>query len=431
MKRIIFSFFLLFLSIACDRDATEITNTSNFDELSLNEIVKDYNSRLNDNSNARTSHDKREKTLKRLIKWEQYIPVIKNGEQRIVVPFTLEEEIYTNWMDGRVIPYGSLTSLVVLKANDKYDYEVVTKYPDSDWLLGKSRKFTGQILVEDINGNFVKGYDYKNGEIRPVSKGSSKAKATYEKVCSYIDWYTCGSAGGVFYGCNFNYTEEVGCVELQDQDHDKFSKLDGKWYPNFGGYGGFYNTVQYIGAPLGPGQRLCKSSFIYSGSQSGSFFITNMSGLRFEDGVNVNQNNKLMVFSIANSITDFKMKSSPAVDYFGQGYTSYQYLMEIFPALFVSKDIKSVTVGGQKVWQFSAYAVKEISAAAAEVASVGTRLAVPGCAMPGNLATWEEYEEQATNTIRSFMPGSKIYRGFVGANNGSTNSQAIYGTSCQ
>ncbi|MCE6989633.1 hypothetical protein [Dyadobacter sp. CY323] len=156
-----------------------------------------------------------------------------------------------------------------------------------------------------------------------------------------------------------------------------------------------------------------------------------MSGLRFEDGSNINQCNKLMVFSLSNGITDFKMNSVPAVDYLGQGYTCYQYLRELFPDLFASNDIKSVTVGGQKVWQFSSHAVTAISSVAAEVASVGTRLAVPGSAMPGNLATWEEYEEQATNIIRSFMPGSKIYRGFVGAGNGSTNSQATYGASCR
>ncbi|MCE6989634.1 hypothetical protein [Dyadobacter sp. CY323] len=235
MKNFFLSILLLVTSIACEYNSNDIFTKPGINEFGVNEIIKDYNFKLNSNKWARTTKDKREKTLNRLVRWDQYISVLKDKEQRIVVPFTLEEEIFTNWMDGKVIPYSSLTSLVVSKKNGEYNYEVVTKYPDEDWLKRKSTKFSGQIIVEDINGEFIKGYEYKKNEIQPIVKTLKNERTTYEKVCSYINWYTCVSSNGVFYGCNFNYTEEIGCIELQDQDHDKFSVLDGKWYPNFGG----------------------------------------------------------------------------------------------------------------------------------------------------------------------------------------------------
>ena len=159
----------------------------------------------------------------------------------MIIPFRLEDELFEKMPDGQMIAYSDLTWFVVSKTNNKYEYEIVTRYPDLDWQQGKSNSFTGTIIVEDINGDFIKGYAYKGSEIRKVTRGLANGR-TQERVCNYIDHYSCGSRGNISYGCTLDRTEELGCTEVQDLDHDKFDYLDGKWYPNFSGCQVCYGT---------------------------------------------------------------------------------------------------------------------------------------------------------------------------------------------
>ena len=233
-----------------------------------------------------------------------------------------------------------------------------------------------------------------------------------ERICTYKDWYTCYSPDGAQYSCVYNYTEEIGCIDVQDIDHDKFVVLDGKWYPKTGVPSDFYTSVGYIPtAPgdTGPGQRLCASTFNFQGSFTSASYNTNVSGMQFEDGYNVNRDNRGMIFSINNGVTDASMNQSPFPDVLMQGKTSAQYLREVFPSLFANNEIRTTYVDGVKVWQFTPFAVSKICGTTSNLATMVVNLKVPGSALPGNVQTWEDFQEIATNFIKSFIPGSRIY----------------------
>ncbi|MDQ1086405.1 hypothetical protein [Siphonobacter sp. SORGH_AS_1065] len=99
------------------------------------------------------------KTLDKRIYWKDaYFQKIES-EWKMIVPFTLQEEIYYKSANGLNFAYSNISFLTVMKKNGNYIYEIVTKIPDEDYLnWEEGKKFSGTIFVEDIYGNFIKGF---------------------------------------------------------------------------------------------------------------------------------------------------------------------------------------------------------------------------------------------------------------------------------
>lgn len=94
----------------------------------------------------------------------------------------------------------------------KMQTEVVTWMPGDDYWDDKNRSkkaFIGTVLVDDWQGNFLKGYRYsKDGKIQSViSTAMKKTGMSASSVmvdCITTDWYTCGGDW-----CTYNYTETI------------------------------------------------------------------------------------------------------------------------------------------------------------------------------------------------------------------------------
>ncbi|WP_254561813.1 hypothetical protein [Dyadobacter diqingensis] len=435
MKKILILLAFLFFSISCqNKDEKIIDNATSRNDFDISQVKSGYeNEMLITSKNARkTAGDKSESTTKRKLDWSKSYTQTLGGIKRLIVPFTLEQEIYLKRADSSVVAYSETTWFTVSKKNDKYVYEIVTKIPDRDWLEGKTERYSGQVIVEDVQGNFLRGYYAKNGWLRDILKGDAKAR-TNETVCAWTQWFTCVSFGTSWMMCTFTHNSDVSCIEKEDEDHGIgfYQGPDGNWLgglgecvvcPNSGS-----STYQPTDESPRPGDNICKGTFPFSGDKTGSFYLLNVTGLTFENGATANVKNN-MVYSLTNGITDAAMNTSPAFDYFGQSKKPIQYVAEVFPDLFVSRDISSAIVGGTKVWQFTPKAARAIATYATGLAGIGVRGEVPYAATPGNTAAWAAFEAQSTNIIRSLMPGSRIYQGY--AANGAT-APAIYAPNCQ
>ena len=90
------------------------------------------------------------KTSKKKLRWNQYSGTIKDNSPVLIIPFSLEDDISIKIADGIYAPYTSLTNFLVFQKDGKYQYEVVTRIPDMDWVQGEVKEFSGTVIVEDI-----------------------------------------------------------------------------------------------------------------------------------------------------------------------------------------------------------------------------------------------------------------------------------------
>jgi hypothetical protein len=231
---------LIFAATACDKHL-EVENSpgSNGIELSnIGDIKKDYEAKLNKSNGFRGGQKRKEKIKGKILKWDKSYTIKKGNEQKIVVPFKLKDEIYTKLADSTLAAYSDIATFIVSGKKGEYTYEIATKFPDAEWLNDQSKPFSGKIIVEDINGNFVKGYRYKGNEIIPLTvseSGAGQRTTAFVMICDVTDWYTCSYTGGQLIGCEWDREELTNCeVEYDDWKQDKFSVYeDGTWYPNF------------------------------------------------------------------------------------------------------------------------------------------------------------------------------------------------------
>lgn len=240
-KKFLLLILSLFTVIACDNrlDVKNSFENEKIDLSSISDVRKDYEEKISKPNNLRGGKKRKEKVKDKLLQWDKSYTIGEGNKQRIVVPFTLKDEIYTKLPDSTVVPYSSISSFLVSGKKGAYTYEIATQLPDLEWLKNKSKPFTGKIVIEDINGNFVKGYRYKSGgEIIPLTSTESdenQRTSAIVMMCDITDWYTCVFVDGYMVGCSYDRTDYTNCEQdYDDWKQDKFSvNEDGQWYPNW------------------------------------------------------------------------------------------------------------------------------------------------------------------------------------------------------
>jgi hypothetical protein len=139
--------------------------------------------------------------------------------------------------------WAMLSSLIVSKKKGVVVSEVVTILPDDGFYSQpskrRSKKFSGLIYISDLDGNYLKGYQYKDGKaigtifLNEVPNRSARV----QKYCivGWIDHYYYGSGGGQIFGPTYSYSEPIyGWVEdnYADNGGDYLSSV------GWGGVGG-------------------------------------------------------------------------------------------------------------------------------------------------------------------------------------------------
>jgi len=198
--------------------------------------------------------------LPKMALWDKAYIQTTSIRKTVRVPVAVQEPLYIKRDSGSVsISASSFTSLLLYKdAFDQWHAEVMTSIPDDDCLRQPAgRRFTGKIMVEDWQGNYLKGFLFKKDttidlpssrifrrkvpanqdqedqdEKPPNSTGDplpQRAPASIERFqqgaapvetfrmapaapisdnCDETDWYACSSIGDGPTSCEYEYTTE-------------------------------------------------------------------------------------------------------------------------------------------------------------------------------------------------------------------------------
>lgn len=217
MKAKIYLVLLIALFLGCKNPAVVLESSTPpvSVDFSISEAQAAYNAELSDNRAEKGRKNKSEKTSKRKVRWEEAEERYRNdGSKTLMVPFTLDEDVYIKLDDSLMVPYSDLTELRASKVNGKYEFEVVTEIPDKECIRGNpDLSFSGWVFVEDINGNLKETTYTKNGKVAYGTRVEPGARAA-TAVClmgDKIDWYSCPVVDGhvIYHSCQFMYTEDV------------------------------------------------------------------------------------------------------------------------------------------------------------------------------------------------------------------------------
>lgn len=216
---------------SCNRQELAPVATSVDTDLSVSNVKAAYDNEMSIvNESFRKGKSKKEKTIKKRIDWDGSYFRTLGTKRRLVIPFHLEEEIYVKLADSSKVSYSKASLIVASTHKGKVNFEVVSLLPDTEFLQQKDRKFSGNIIVENLAGDFIAGYSKSKSSRKAITQNKGNMRTT--NYCTYFDWYTCASVGGQMIGCYYDYTETY-CDEVDDEDQGSFSILAGQGSDGF------------------------------------------------------------------------------------------------------------------------------------------------------------------------------------------------------
>lgn len=198
-----------------DHDALEGVSKK-VNDFELAAVRSNYDKLIEIDVASKTKKDKREKSKKKRLNWDNAYTFKIEGEDKLIVPFALEEDFYYKNPDSTVASFSENTFFVVTKHGKDYDYEVVTRYPDMKWLNRRERgTYSGTVIVEDVNGNFLKGYKYDEGKVTHEVFKQSEGGRTSWMDCYQITYYSCAYVPeiGWYADCQWMYND-FQCFEV-------------------------------------------------------------------------------------------------------------------------------------------------------------------------------------------------------------------------
>lgn len=210
----IFTVLTLIIAIhACKAPTDELNNTRESLHSAAFEIAKiklDYEIEMSKVINLKTTgKDKREKTLKRKLRWDESYSVNTLNGEKIIVPFSLEDELFFMDRYGNRSSYSSSTFFLVSKKGNKNDFELATYISDvPDDPTKITRYWSGQIVIENAQGDFKAAYKVENGTI--VAEGFndiSNGRISYMD-CRQVEYWSCAWVPSIGYyaPCVYMYT---------------------------------------------------------------------------------------------------------------------------------------------------------------------------------------------------------------------------------
>lgn len=144
--------------------------------------------------------------------WEgAYISSKDENKVSLIVPLKYKHNINVkNNNDNQTLESSSYMSITIGKINS---IEVITIIPGK-YLINNSLKISDLLIKEDIGGNVIDRYAFKDNKLYKFSNSStikqSAINSSYSGECLKIHWYICDRVDGVMINCEYLYTEEVG-----------------------------------------------------------------------------------------------------------------------------------------------------------------------------------------------------------------------------
>jgi hypothetical protein len=152
------------------------------------------------------------KKFPKSIDWQKAVCVTGSVGKIVVLPIESPDTIAVK-VGEYDLPLNKLRRLFIYTDKKGVKHmEVVTRIPDQEYLKSPNgSKFSGSVVVEDWKGDFIKGYSYRNGEVKRLSAPTfyeNQAKATLAKKTN--EWLTVE----IPYGhCAYMKGELIGCVQ--------------------------------------------------------------------------------------------------------------------------------------------------------------------------------------------------------------------------
>jgi len=181
----------------------------------------------------------------------------------IVVPIQVAEPLSVQ-IGGQSLTANQVTWLFLYREpSGAWHVEVITRIPGAGNTASLTVSNPGtsaavsvplpaKVRVENWQGNFLKGYLYAGDSIVPLFSSSTYKRSAAAKPatktpslealeleCSVTDWYACSSVGGVYMGCEYEYsTEECRAVGGEEGGGGEAGAPSGSDYGAVGGGGG-------------------------------------------------------------------------------------------------------------------------------------------------------------------------------------------------
>lgn len=205
-------------------------------EFDMTEVIDSYKKEMSDLPKLRSATDKAARTNFRKMRWDEAYTVFTEDGNKMIVPFSLEEELFLKNKSDSVISYGASTFFIVSNKNGKYEYETATYISeDTDSPSQITKEWSGRIIIETARGEFKKTLLIKNGKIIEEGVKSLNNGRVNTPACYYIVWWSCAYIPDMGYSapCIFMHDEEL-CYEV--------------YLPSGGGGvgGGYGNNGQYF-----------------------------------------------------------------------------------------------------------------------------------------------------------------------------------------
>lgn len=180
---------------------------------------------LNDFTNIDSENFDAIKLLKKDVLWNHAYTVKISIGDVVVVPLQFKDSLYAkpeNADSSANLPIDKLSKLIVYSdATKNLHAQVVSFFPDENFIKNPKSYFSGVAFIQDWQGDYLKSYSYKDGQIKPLSfnnKSNNNTETTNSlitpdittlEVC-YEEVYDVSINGEYSY----TYVKELGCVDI-------------------------------------------------------------------------------------------------------------------------------------------------------------------------------------------------------------------------
>jgi len=201
-------FLTLAIVLSCS-DENSIVTKEQADKIPISAAKEQYQIQLTSISSTTTNARQKTKRIQ-LIKnvvWANASYKNLPAGNVLVVPNKFDNELYFKPDTNKSkLPISSLTHLLFYKDKAKrLQMEVITVLPS---YMGHATSFNGALVVENWNGDFLRGYSFRDGEAFPLATSTPvKKNGRFGLQCTTTNWFTCFDSE-LASGCNFDYAEE-------------------------------------------------------------------------------------------------------------------------------------------------------------------------------------------------------------------------------
>ena len=215
MKQFLILFSLINLIVSCKKNSVPIQPQNQ------NTLISEAKNYFNKTLLPTTSFNQsslRTQTAK-TPQWDKASLLKFSIGQAVLVPLNYSKKLYLkSSLTNKLFEVSQLAQLLVYKdSSGTMQGEVITAFPDSNYLIHPSAKFTGILLVEDWSGNRLKQYKYdRYGMAISYPAGFSGSTVAIDKISPATVIAVCYEIEGYNYSEAdpddvYSWSESAGC----------------------------------------------------------------------------------------------------------------------------------------------------------------------------------------------------------------------------